>query len=127
MSTANILTAEQQTGHALALIHRILPRLDEPARSSEVQSAFQAAITALKNACAAHGGAEPAGLPAVSAAGQAVAPEIAAIIAAAISVVLDRPHRVMAVEKVNLPEVISHLNVWAFEGRTQIFTSHKVR
>jgi hypothetical protein len=55
-----------------------------------------------------------------------VAPEIAAIIAAAIAVVVERPHRLVAVQPVTLP-VVPHLNIWAFEGRTQIFMSHKVR
>ena len=55
-----------------------------------------------------------------------VAPEIAAVIAAAVSVVLDRPFRLVAVQQVPVPAV-PHFNVWAFEGRTQIFQSHKVR
>ena len=104
-----------QLGHALAIIHRILPRLDDAARASEVQTGFQNAIAALKNACTAHGSLFPAGAPSPRPAGEAVA------------VVLERPFRVVAVQKVTVPEVLSHLNVWAFEGRTQIFTSHKVR
>jgi hypothetical protein len=55
-----------------------------------------------------------------------VAPEIAAVIAAAVSVVLDRPYRLVSVQQVTVP-VVPHLNVWAVEGRTQIFMSHKVR
>jgi hypothetical protein len=52
-------------------------------------------------------------------------PEIVAIIAAAIAVVLDRPHRVVSVQQAGgqTPEV----NVWAMEGRMQQFMSHKVR
>ena len=51
--------------------------------------------------------------------------EIAAVIAAAIAVVLDTPHRVLSIQ----PAYASppHLNVWAFEGRTEIFQSHRIR
>ena len=56
----------------------------------------------------------------------AVAPQLAAVIAAAVSVVLDRPYRLVSVQQVTVP-VVPHLNVWAVEGRTQIFMSHKVR
>jgi len=127
MSQTTDSAAEMQLGHALAIIHRILPRLDDAARASEVQTGFQNAIAALKNACTAHGSLFPAGAPSPRPAGEAVAADIAAVIAAAVAVVLERPFRVVAVQKVTVPEVLSHLNVWAFEGRTQIFTSHKVR
>jgi hypothetical protein len=127
MSNADPSTAEMHIGHALAIIHRIIPRLDDPARVAEVQAGLQNAIAALKNACTVHGGGAAAGGSTLPTAAGAVAPEIAAVIAAAVAVVLDRPHRVLTVRQVNVPETISHLNVWAFEGRTQIFTSHKVR
>jgi hypothetical protein len=127
MSNADLSTAEVQLGHALAIIHRILPRLDDPARSAEVQAGLQNAIAALKNAAAAHTGVPMGNVKGTLAATAAVAPEIAAVIAAAVATLLDRPHRVLAVQQVNMPEVISHLNVWAYEGRTQIFTSHRVR
>jgi hypothetical protein len=120
-------SAEMQVGHALAIIHRILPRLDDAARASEVQTGFQNAIVALKNACTAHGNLFTASAQPPRPAGEAVAADIAAVIAAAVAVVLDSPFRVVAIQKITVPEVISHLNVWAFEGRTQIFTSHKVR
>jgi len=55
-----------------------------------------------------------------------VAPQIAAVIAAAVSIVIDRPYRLVSVQQVSVP-VVPHLNVWAVEGRTQIFMSHKVR
>ena len=54
-----------------------------------------------------------------------VEPEIAAVIAAAVALVLARPHRVLAVQQVTVP--VPHLNVWAWEGRTQLFMSHKIR
>jgi hypothetical protein len=54
-----------------------------------------------------------------------VEPEIAAVIAAAVAVLFDRPYRLVSVQQVSTP--VPHLNVWALEGRTQIFQSHKVR
>jgi len=56
----------------------------------------------------------------------AVAPQIAAVIAAAVSVVIEQPFRLVSVHQVTVP-VAPHLNVWAVEGRTRIFMSHKVR
>lgn len=55
----------------------------------------------------------------------AIPAEIIAVIAAAISSVLDRPHRVLSV----LPVVpaASAPSAWAHEGRTEIFQSHRVR
>ena len=75
----------------------------------------------------AHSGAPAAPIPlGAQKIATAVSPRIAAVIAAAVSVVLDRPHRVVSVQQVTVP-VAPHLNVWAVEGRTQIFMSHKVR
>ncbi len=52
------------------------------------------------------------------------APEVMAVIAAAIAVVLGKPHRVVAVETaVAGPDI----NVWALEGRGEQFLSHKIR
>ena len=59
---------------------------------------------------------------AAQAAGRA---EIVAVIAAAVAAVLDRPYRLVSVQPVPAP--VPHLNVWALEGRTQIFQSHKIR
>ena len=105
--------AEANLGKVLVLIHRVLPRLDDPARQAEVRSALTQAISLLDAARLAHSG------PVVS-------PQLAAVIAAAVSVVLDQPYRLVSVEPVTVP-VAPHLNVWAVEGRTQIFMSHKVR
>jgi hypothetical protein len=54
-----------------------------------------------------------------------VPPEILAVIAAAVAVVLGRPHRVVSVQQAaaQTPEV----NVWALEGRMEQFMSHKIR
>jgi len=51
--------------------------------------------------------------------------EIVAVIAAAIAAVLDKPHRLLAVERIVMPDL--HLNVWAFEGRVQLSMSHRIR
>lgn len=119
--------AEANLGKVLALIHRVLPRLDDPARKAEVQSALVKATALIESARSAHSGGiatlAPIGSQQVA---TAVAPEIAAVIAAAVSVVLDRPYRLVSVQQVTVP-VVPHLNVWAVEGRTQIFMSHKVR
>jgi len=126
-STTDELTiAETSLAKAMALIYKVLPRLDEPARKAEVQSALGKAASLLEAARAAHsGGAASAPLGAQSVA-TAVPSHIAAVIAAAVSIVLDRPYRLVSVQQVTVP-VVPHLNVWAVEGRTQIFMSHRVR
>ncbi len=124
-----LATVETNLGQVLAAIHRVLPRLDEPGRSAEVQSALRKAGALLESARAAHEqGLAPRKMgPATEQkVATRVAPEIAAVIAAAVAVVLDRPFRLVAVHQVPLPAA-PHFNVWAFEGRTQIFQSHKVR
>jgi hypothetical protein len=120
--------AEARLGQVLALIHRVLPRLDEPSRNLEVQSALQRAASLLEAARQAHAReAQPARTAPASPQRvvTAVEPEIAAVIAAAVSVVLNQPYRLVSVQQVATP--VPHLNVWALEGRTQIFQSHKIR
>jgi hypothetical protein len=51
--------------------------------------------------------------------------EIVAVIAAALATVFDQPHRVVSVQPVIVPA--PHLNVWAFEGRIELTTSHRIR
>jgi hypothetical protein len=51
--------------------------------------------------------------------------QIVAVIAAALAVVFDRPHRIVAVQPVVVP--MPQLNVWAFEGRIELTTSHRIR
>jgi len=126
-SPDDLTPAETSLGKVLALIHKILPRLDDPARRTEVQSALSQAVSLLEAARGAHIGGTaavaPLGAQNVS---TTVAPQIAAVIAAAVSIVVDRPYRLVSVQQVSVP-VVPHLNVWAMEGRTQIFMSHKVR
>lgn len=122
----DLTPTEANLGKVIALIHRVLPRLDDPARKAEVQSVLGKAVSLLEAARSAHAGGVqviPLGAQQVA---TAVSPQIAAVIAAAVSVVLDRPYRLVSVQQVTVP-VVPHLNVWAVEGRTQIFMSHKVR
>jgi len=123
----DLTPVEANLGKALALIHRVLARLDDPARGAEVQSALSQAVSLLEASRTAHTGrtaaVNPLGVQNVS---TTVAPQIAAVIAAAVSIALDRPYRLVSVQQVSVP-VVPHLNVWAVEGRTQIFMSHKVR
>jgi hypothetical protein len=62
--------------------------------------------------------------PAPASAPEQTPAEVMAVIAAAIAVVLGRPHRVVAVERAaSGPEI----SVWALEGRVEQFMSHKIR
>jgi hypothetical protein len=118
--------AETQLGHALALIHRVLPRIDEPGRGAEVQAALQKAGICVELARQSHQRTVPPGqLPSVSGVHTALDSELVAVISAAVAAVLDRPYRLVSVEPAAAP--VPHLNVWALEGRTQIFQSHKIR
>jgi hypothetical protein len=53
-------------------------------------------------------------------------PEIVAVIAAAISVVLGRPHQVVSMQQASAIRT-PVINVWSLEGRLEQFKSHKVR
>jgi hypothetical protein len=127
MNTTDFSAAESDLGKVLALIHRVLPRLDDPARAAEVQNALRKAAASIESARHAHeqmlsaGGGQPPSQRVST----TVKPEIAAAIAAAISITMDRPYRIVSVQQITAP--VPHLNVWALEGRTQIFQSRKVR
>jgi hypothetical protein len=114
--------AEASLGQALALIHRVLPRLDEPVRGTEVQAALQKAAACVEAARQVHQRALALGKAAVQ---TGLDSELVAVISAAVAAVLDRPYRLVSVQPVVAP--VPHLNVWALEGRTQIFQSHKIR
>lgn len=117
--------AESNLGQVLAILHRILPHLDETSRGRDVQAALQKASSCIESARQAHQrivGSSQTG-PAV---GQArLDAELVAVISAAVAVILERPYRLVSVQLVAAP--VPHLNVWALEGRTQIFQSHKIR
>lgn len=122
----SVAEAESSLGQALALIYRILPRLDEPGRAADVQSALQKAAACLEAARLAHQRTFAPGRDKVAASVPTrVAAETVAVISAAVAAVLDRPYRLVSVQLVAAP--VPHLNVWALEGRTQIFQSHKIR
>ena len=119
----SLSTVESDLGQALALIHRVLPHLDEPDHATRVQSALHRAVAFIEAAQKDH--ALRIGVPVGSQASATVEPEIVAVVAAAIAVLLGRPHKVLAVQALTVPP--PHVNVWAFEGRTQIFMSHRFR
>lgn len=121
----NLEELERNLGAALAMIHRALPRLDEPARSAEVQSSLSRAAALIESVRAAHAGGRAAVAADPRAVATTVEPEIAAVIAAAVSVLFSAPYRLVSVQKVVLP--VPHVNVWALEGRSEIFQSHRVR
>jgi hypothetical protein len=116
--------AEAQLGRVLALVHRLLPRLEDAGRAGDVQTAFQKAAAALEAARQAHQQCFAPRAAAVSA-DKRLEAETVAIISAAVAAILDRPFRMVSVKAVAAP--VPHLNVWALEGRTQIFQSHKIR
>jgi hypothetical protein len=115
--------AESSLGKALALIHRVLPHIDESDHAVRVQAALHQAAAFIESAREAH--ALNTGVTVSSQAHAAVELETVAVIAAAIAMLLGRPYKLVAVQPLVIPP--PHLNVWAFEGRTQIFMSHKVR
>ena len=118
--------AEAQLGQALALIHRALGRLDEPARGADIQAALQKAGRCVELARQAHQRTVPPGqLPSISGVQTELDSELVAVISAAVAAVLDRPYRLVSVEPVAAP--VPHLNVWGLEGRTLIFQSHRIR
>jgi hypothetical protein len=122
--TADGLTAsESSLGKALALIHRVLPQLQQPERALDVQKALRNTAALIEAARQAHAG--ELGLKPAPAPGDLVEAEIVAVVAAAVAAMLDRPHRLISVVPVDIS--VPHLNVWAFEGRSQLFVSHKVR
>jgi hypothetical protein len=122
----DVTPLEANLGKALVLIQRIVPRLDDPARAAEVQNALRQAGACLESARQLHQRAQRSkDDSAAHKVATGVAPEIIAVIAAAVAVVLAKPFRLVSVQKVETP--VPYLNVWALEGRTQIFQSHKVR
>jgi hypothetical protein len=106
---------EEELGRAMVLIQRVLARLDDPKRAAAVQADLRGAGACLESARSAWETNKQ--FP--------VSAETAAVIAAAIAALLDGPYRLVSVK----PAAASapNLNVWALEGRTQIFQSHKIR
>jgi hypothetical protein len=111
---------ETHLGRALALIHKVLPGLDDLDRASAVQSAMEQAAAEIAAARSAHEAAIAARRPAP------VEGELLALIAAAVAVVVGRPHRVLDVRS-STPPAVMWVNAWTMEGRFQHYSSHKVR
>ena len=122
----DLTLAEADLGKALVLLNRVAARIDEAARRDEVQSSLRQAAEFIESARRAHEGARGPAPLGIQRAFTAVDPLIVGIIASAVSALFDRPYRLVSVQQVTVP-VVPHLNVWAVEGRTQIFMSHRVR
>ncbi|MFY9925084.1 MAG: hypothetical protein ABSF76_07270 [Opitutaceae bacterium] len=123
---ADLSPAEADLGKAIVLLHRVAGRIDDLTRREEVQAVLRQAAGFVESARRALEVGSPATPLGLQRASTSVEAPIVAIIAAAVSVYLDRPYRLVSVQQVSVP-VVSHLNVWAVEGRTQIFMSHRVR
>jgi len=121
----DLTNVEMRAGHALAAIHRLLAKLDQAASASEVQAGFKRAVDCLESARQAHLSYIESKQPIAAAAHAGVAGETVAVITAAIAAIFGRSYRLLSVQKIPAPA--PHFNVWALEGRTQIFQSHKVR
>ena len=119
----DLSAAELNLGKALTLIHHVLPRIDEADHAARVQSALRKAVHFLEAAREAH--AMETGVVVEREAHASAEPEIVAAITAAVAVLLGRPFKLVGVQPLAVPA--PHLNVWAVEGRTQIFMSHRVR
>lgn len=107
-------------GHALALIQRALPKVDHLEDADFVDRALGRVVTEVQAAQAAHRKRMEALRPAP------VEAEVLALIAAAVSVVLQgAAHRVLDVKRA--APAVTWVNAWAIEGRFQHYSSHKVR
>jgi site-specific recombinase len=115
--------AELNLGKVLALVHHVLPHIDEADHAMRVQRSLKQALECLENALDAH--ALETGVVVSSDASASADSETVAVIAAALVIFLGRPYKLVSVRPLAVPA--PHLNVWAIEGRTQIFLSHKVR
>jgi len=122
----DLTRAEADLGKALVLLNRVVARIDDAARRDEVQASLRQAAGFIESARQAHEGPRSPAPLGVQRASTNVDPLVVGIIAAAISAHFDRPYRLVSVQQVSVP-VVPHLNVWAVEGRTQIFMSHRVR
>src|SRR5260221_717464 len=98
-----LAAAESRLGQVLAVIHRLLPKLDEPARAAEVQAGLQKAahlIESVRQLYEGKGQLTRAAAGSPQRVATAVEPEIAAVIAAAVAVLFNRPYRLVSVQQV---------------------------
>src|SRR5580704_14729257 len=115
--------AESNLGKVLALVHHVLPQLDQSAHAHNVQALLRKAAAFIEAARTAH--AHDMGIAVSGETQTAVESEIVAVIAAAVAVLFDQPCKLVSVQ--SAVTTSANLNVWAMEGRSQIFLSHKVR
>ena len=140
------LPAEAHLGQALAILQRVLPRLEESPRRDEIQTALQQTVAviqkvlphlddtakladvqaALRKAAAHLESAQAAFEPQQPASGEGLANgELLAVISAAVAMVLHRPYRIVDVHRA--PPVVTWVNAWAIEGRFAHYSSHRIR
>src|SRR5450631_4417155 len=86
---SGLSVAELKLGSVLALIHRILPHIDEPDHAVRVQTDLRRAAALIESAREAH--SLDTGVTVGSQAAASVTAETVAVIAAAIAVLLGRP------------------------------------
>ncbi len=145
-TTQTSLPAEAHLGQALAILQRLLPQLAQTPRRDEIQTALQQTVTVLQQIlphladsarlgevqtalrqAAGHIESARAAFEQTQAAPltESTNGELLAVISAAIAMVLDRPYRVLDVQR-SAP-VVTWVNAWAIEGRFQHYSSHRIR
>jgi Na+-transporting methylmalonyl-CoA/oxaloacetate decarboxylase gamma subunit len=107
---AVLMIAIRLLGEMLARSHPEAPVRPRPKREAAPKAPAERQILELS-------------VPAIS----AIDPEILAVIAAATSNVIQQPYRIVAVSSPRRPPVESLMQVWSWEGRRQIYSSHRVR
>lgn len=113
---------ELHLAKALALIHRVLPRLDEQERFDSVQAALRRATDELTAARTSHAHAHSRALDPC---GIDLDAELVAVIAAAVAAVLDAPHHLVDISPVRPSPAWA--SAWTMEGRFKHHSSHRVR
>jgi hypothetical protein len=145
-TTQTSLPAEAHLGQALAILQRLLPRLEGDPQRDEIQTALRQTVAVIQQIlphldgaaklgdvqaalrqAAAHLEAAQAGFePKPTAPGDGpVNGELLAVISAAVAMVLDRPYRIVDLHR-SAP-VVTWINAWAIEGRFAHYSSHRIR
>jgi hypothetical protein len=139
------LPVEAHLGQALAILQRVLPRLEEAPQRGEIQAALRQTVSVIQQILPHLG--DPAWLGDSKAAlqraaahlesarlaleqtppplGEPVNGEVLAVISAAVATALHRPCRVLDVKR-SAP-VVTWVNAWAMEGRFQHYSSRRIR
>jgi hypothetical protein len=122
----DLLESEVQLGKALALIHRVLPRLSEAGWDSFVQDSLKGAIAQVEAARQSHQNEAASRKPTAASTGparpQSIPAEILAVAAAAAHALFDKPFRIVSVQETDESAL-----QWSAEGRRLIFSSHRIR